>query len=124
MTTVIWIDWYSYHISRFRALFEYPAFGRQVTGIELVGGCGVHSGDALRNQFRRTKLTIVDQVACRVARKFYTNFFKTSWSLCHYSIFRHFAICRFVKEHQLPDPNGLPFRARFNTLQLFYNDSR
>ena len=44
MTAVIWIDWYSYHISRFRALAEHESLRRNVTGIELVGGCGVHAG--------------------------------------------------------------------------------
>ena len=44
MTTVIWIDWYSYHVARFRALFEHASFDRDVAGIELVGGCGVHPG--------------------------------------------------------------------------------
>jgi 1,2-diacylglycerol 3-alpha-glucosyltransferase len=44
MTAVIWIDWYSYHISRFRALVEHESLQRNVTGIELVGGCGVHAG--------------------------------------------------------------------------------
>jgi len=52
MTTVIWIDWYSYHISRFRALFEHESFKRQVTGIELVGGCGVHRGLQFRDEER------------------------------------------------------------------------
>jgi 1,2-diacylglycerol 3-alpha-glucosyltransferase len=52
LTTVIWIDWYSYHVSRFRALFENKTFARQVTGIELVGGCGVHSGLQFRNTER------------------------------------------------------------------------
>jgi 1,2-diacylglycerol 3-alpha-glucosyltransferase len=52
MTTVIWIDWYSYHISRFRALFEHESFKRQVTGIELVGGCGVHRGLLFRDEER------------------------------------------------------------------------
>jgi 1,2-diacylglycerol 3-alpha-glucosyltransferase len=52
MTTVIWIDWYSYHISRFRALFEHESFKHQVTGIELVGGCGVHRGLLFRDEER------------------------------------------------------------------------
>jgi 1,2-diacylglycerol 3-alpha-glucosyltransferase len=51
LTTVIWIDWYSYHVSRFRALFEHQSFKQLVTGIELVGGCGVHHG----LQFRDTE---------------------------------------------------------------------
>jgi len=52
LTTIIWIDWYSYHISRFRALFNHPSFQRQVTGIELVGGCGVHAGLQFRDADR------------------------------------------------------------------------
>ena len=39
---VIWIDWYPYHVARFRGLLE--SFPRQVVGIELVGGIGVHAG--------------------------------------------------------------------------------
>jgi 1,2-diacylglycerol 3-alpha-glucosyltransferase len=49
---VIWIDWYSYHISRFRALLEHEKLKGQVTGIELVGGCGVHTGMKFRDQDR------------------------------------------------------------------------
>lgn len=41
---VIWIDWYQYHIARFRALVESASVPGQVRGIELVGGAGVHSG--------------------------------------------------------------------------------
>ncbi len=52
MTTVIWIDWYCYHVSRFRALFEHKSFQRQVSGIELVGGCGVHRGMQFRDAER------------------------------------------------------------------------
>jgi 1,2-diacylglycerol 3-alpha-glucosyltransferase len=37
---VIWIDWYAYHVARFRALVEHPRL--QASGIELVGGAGVH----------------------------------------------------------------------------------
>ncbi len=39
---VIWIDWYPYHVARFRGLTE--AMPEQVIGIELVGGTGVHTG--------------------------------------------------------------------------------
>jgi 1,2-diacylglycerol 3-alpha-glucosyltransferase len=52
LTTVIWIDWYSYHISRFRALWEHESLEGQVSGIELVGGCGVHTGMRFRDQDR------------------------------------------------------------------------
>jgi len=52
LTTVIWIDWYSYHIARFRALLEHQSLEGQVTGIELIGGCGVHSGLKFRDKDR------------------------------------------------------------------------
>ncbi len=39
---VIWIDWYAYHVARFRALAEHPRLEGKVVGIELVGGAGVH----------------------------------------------------------------------------------
>jgi glycosyltransferase involved in cell wall biosynthesis len=41
---VIWIDWYSYHVARFKGL--QAAFGTngEVYGIELIGGAGVHKG--------------------------------------------------------------------------------
>jgi 1,2-diacylglycerol 3-alpha-glucosyltransferase len=41
---VIWIDWYQYHIARFRALVESGSAPGQVRGIALVGGTGVHAG--------------------------------------------------------------------------------
>jgi len=49
---VIWIDWYAYHVSRFRALIEHESFKHQVTGIEMVGGCGVHAGLRFRDDDR------------------------------------------------------------------------
>ena len=52
MTTVIWIDWYSYHITRFRALLHHESLRGEVTGIELIGGCGVHSGLKFRDEDR------------------------------------------------------------------------
>lgn len=53
MTTVIWIDWYSYHVSRFRALVDNDRLRGRVTGIELVGGCGVHRGLKFRDNNRQ-----------------------------------------------------------------------
>lgn len=47
---VIWIDWYAYHIARFRALSEHHALKGQVSGLELVGGVGVHAGLRFREQ--------------------------------------------------------------------------
>lgn len=41
---VIWIDWYAYHVARFRGLDSAPALSGRVSGIELVGGIGVHAG--------------------------------------------------------------------------------
>jgi hypothetical protein len=41
---VIWIDWYPYHVARFRGLLEHQDIGDSVVGIELVGGVGVHAG--------------------------------------------------------------------------------
>ena len=41
---VIWIDWYAYHVARFRGLNSAPALMGKVTGLELVGGVGVHAG--------------------------------------------------------------------------------
>jgi 1,2-diacylglycerol 3-alpha-glucosyltransferase len=52
LTTVIWIDWYSYHLSRLRALLQHEAFRSRVSGIELVGGCGVHRGLQFREPER------------------------------------------------------------------------
>lgn len=52
MTTVIWIDWYAYHVSRLRALVQHESFQSGVTGIELVGGCGVHEGLKFREDDR------------------------------------------------------------------------
>ena len=52
MTAVIWIDWYAYHLSRFRALTEHSELKGKVAGIELVGGCGVHTGLKFRDNDR------------------------------------------------------------------------
>ena len=42
LVAVVWIDWYPYHVARFRGLIS--AFAETVAGIELVGGVGVHAG--------------------------------------------------------------------------------
>jgi glycosyltransferase involved in cell wall biosynthesis len=39
---VIWIDWYAYHVARFRAIATHPVFEGRAIGIELVGGAGLH----------------------------------------------------------------------------------
>ena len=41
---VIWIDWYPYHVARFRGLDSAPSLSGRTVGIELVGGIGVHAG--------------------------------------------------------------------------------
>jgi len=52
VTAIIWIDWYSYHISRLRALAEHESLKGKIAGIELVGGCGVHAGMRFRDHAR------------------------------------------------------------------------
>jgi 1,2-diacylglycerol 3-alpha-glucosyltransferase len=47
---VLWIDWYAYHIGRFRGLSESPKLGGRVAGIEMVGGVGVHAGLKFREK--------------------------------------------------------------------------
>ena len=47
---VIWIDWYPYHVARFRGLNDEPSLRGSVTGIELVGGVGVHQGLKFREE--------------------------------------------------------------------------
>ncbi len=47
---VIWIDWYPYHVARFRGLESVPSFAGRAAGIELVGGVGVHAGLKFREE--------------------------------------------------------------------------
>ena len=47
---VIWIDWYAYHVARFRGLLSAPSLAGRVSGIELVGGIGVHAGLKFREE--------------------------------------------------------------------------
>ena len=47
---VIWIDWYAYHLARFAGLVDNSALAGTVTGIELVGGVGVHAGLRFREE--------------------------------------------------------------------------
>jgi len=46
----IWIDWYAYHIARFRGIQQHPLLVDGVWGIELVGGIGVHTGLKFREE--------------------------------------------------------------------------
>ncbi len=47
---VIWIDWYAYHVARFRGLVNAPTLSGAVSGVELVGGIGVHAGLKFREE--------------------------------------------------------------------------
>ena len=47
---VIWIDWYAYHVARFRGLESAPSLAGHTVGIELVGGIGVHAGLKFREE--------------------------------------------------------------------------
>ena len=47
---VIWIDWYPYHVARFRGLESAPSLAGGVVGLELVGGIGVHKGLKFREE--------------------------------------------------------------------------
>ncbi len=50
---VIWIDWYPYHVARFRGLNSAPSLRGRAVGIELVGGVGVHKGLKFREELPR-----------------------------------------------------------------------
>ena len=52
LLAVIWIDWYAYHVARLRALAVHPLLRNRVTGIELVGGAGVHGKMVFRAEER------------------------------------------------------------------------
>lgn len=52
MVVVIWIDWYSYHLARLRALQDHQRLSGHVRGIELVGGAGVHGNLQFRENAR------------------------------------------------------------------------
>ncbi len=47
---VLWIDWYPYHVARFQALWRHPGLHGSITGIEMVGGTGVHVGLKFREE--------------------------------------------------------------------------
>jgi glycosyltransferase involved in cell wall biosynthesis len=49
---IIWIDWYAYHVARFRAIVEHCPANIVATGIELVGLDGVHIGQKFRQDGR------------------------------------------------------------------------
>ena len=47
---VLWIDWYPYHVARFRGLEAAPTLAGKVAGLEFVGGVGVHAGLSFREE--------------------------------------------------------------------------
>lgn len=47
---VLWIDWYAYHVSRFKGLVDHPLLNGAVAGLEMVGGTGVHRGLKFREE--------------------------------------------------------------------------
>lgn len=47
---VIWIDWYAYHVARFKGLNSTPSLSGRVVGLELVSGIGVHRGLRFREE--------------------------------------------------------------------------
>ena len=47
---VIWIDWYAYHVARFRGLLSAPSLQGRTVGLEMVGGIGVHAGLKFREE--------------------------------------------------------------------------
>ncbi len=54
---VIWIDWYAYHLARYKALVDNAWLSGRVAGIEVVGGAGVH-GKLLFREEKRDSLAV------------------------------------------------------------------
>jgi 1,2-diacylglycerol 3-alpha-glucosyltransferase len=50
LVAAIWIDWYAYHVARFRALLTNAELKGKVVGLEMVGGIGVHEGLKFREE--------------------------------------------------------------------------
>jgi glycosyltransferase involved in cell wall biosynthesis len=48
---VLWIDWYPYHVARFKGLQSAFGLNGEVVGIEMVGGIGVHAGLRFRESW-------------------------------------------------------------------------
>ncbi len=69
---VIWIDWYAYHVARFRGLNQAPSLVGKVVGIELVSGVGVHPGLRFREQMPEDLpvTTLMPGVSWAAASKF------------------------------------------------------
>ena len=69
---VIWLDWYPYHVARFRGLQSAPTLSNQVVGIELISGVGVHAGLKFRESLPEDLPieTLMPGTAWRDASKF------------------------------------------------------
>lgn len=69
---VIWLDWYPYHVARFRGLESTPALTGHVVGIELISGVGVHAGLKFRESLPDDLAveTLMPGTAWREASKF------------------------------------------------------
>ena len=69
---VLWIDWYPYHVARFRGLLSAPSLASSTVGIEFVGGIGVHAGLKFREDLPADLPveTLMPGTAWREANKF------------------------------------------------------
>ena len=69
---VLWIDWYPYHVARFRGLLSAPSLAGSTVGIEFVGGVGVHAGLKFREDLPADLPveTLMPGTAWRDANKF------------------------------------------------------
>ncbi len=69
---VIWIDWYPYHVARFRGLEAAPELAGRVVGLEMVGGVGVHAGLKFREDLpeRLPVETLMPEKSWREASQF------------------------------------------------------
>ncbi len=69
---VLWIDWYPYHVARFRGLLSAPSLAGSTVGIEFVGGIGVHAGLKFREELPAELPieTLMPGTAWREANKF------------------------------------------------------
>ena len=69
---VLWIDWYPYHVARFRGLLSAPSLAGRTVGIEFVGGVGVHAGLKFREDLPADLPveTLMPGTAWREANKF------------------------------------------------------
>jgi glycosyltransferase involved in cell wall biosynthesis len=69
---VIWIDWYPYHVARFRGLEAMPELAGRTVGLEMVGGIGVHAGLKFREELPKSLPieTLLPETSWRDANQF------------------------------------------------------